>query len=94
MGFDEWLANDPAQAGKLCEACDEGRQAVGYQHYANYWCCNKCYDSLQEIYGECDICGGRYELSEIEDHCPDCGLCWECEQTHTLEQIELQRTGE
>jgi hypothetical protein len=32
-----------------------------------------------EDYGECD-CGEAYSLASSDDHCPECGTCWDhCE---------------
>jgi len=34
------------------------------------------------FHGECDVCGNSYEVSDREDHCAECGTCWE----HCLHQ--------
>lgn len=50
--------------------------------------------------GECDVpgCGHLYEVGSSDDHCPECGVCWEHCTEHTPESVhsmhELLLTGD
>ena len=36
--------------------------------------CHKCYEEM----GECDTCGGGYDLASRWNRCGDCGDCGKC----------------
>lgn len=47
-----------------------------------YWGC-ACDLDHECLAGSCDWCDEPHDLSDCEDHCADCGTCWEhCEQGH------------
>lgn len=49
-----------------------------------YWDC-ACDLDHECLAGSCDWCCEPYDPSDREDHCPDCGTCWEhCPEGHVL----------
>jgi ferredoxin len=50
-------------------------------------------DEMPE-FGTCDdpMCDVQYDLSDFEDHCPECGTCYEhCPENHTAMSIKALR---